>query len=103
MLRRVPPSLPRFFPGLVIAVLYAACAIGVVATERGESPSGWITLQGMGSFLVTMPVSAPAELLGMKLDFRKNLDMAVAIGGCAALVYFVVSLAAKAFATMRSR
>ena len=50
-----------------------------------------------------MPVSAPAELLGMKLDFRKNLDMAVAIGGCAALVYFVVSLAAKAFATMRSR
>jgi hypothetical protein len=41
----------------------------------------------MGSYLVTLPVSAPFDLLGQKLDYKRNLDMGFAVLACATLVY----------------
>lgn len=43
--------------GLVLAAIYIAIAVWVVFSER-TSPSGggWISLNGMASFLITFPV-----------------------------------------------
>lgn len=76
--------------GLTFAICYAAFAIFVVVQERKPSTGGnWITLPGMASFIVTLPVSGVCELMGAKLDSRKNTHMALAVGGCALLVYCV--------------
>lgn len=77
--------------GLAVALLYVAAAIWIVRDERVRTGGGWISLNGMASFLATLPVSAPCEWLGCKLDHRRNLDMAFAIGACAALVYGLVA------------
>lgn len=77
--------------GAVLAIAYACLAILVVIGARKPGGGGgWISLPGIGAYVVTLPISAPFELLGAKLDYRKNLHMAVAIGGCALLVYAVV-------------
>lgn len=76
--------------GLVLAAVYAVVAILVlIGARKPGSSGGWISLPGIGVYIITLPVSAPFELLGFKLDFRKNLHMVVAIGGCAVLVYLV--------------
>jgi hypothetical protein len=76
--------------GVVLALVYLAFAIWVVITERSSSGGGgWISLPGMGTWIVTAPVSAPFEMMGMRPDFRKNIDMALTLAACAALVYFV--------------
>lgn len=76
--------------GLVLAAIYIAIAVWVVISER-SSPGGgnWISLNGMASFLVTFPVSAPLEILGSKPDYQKNVDIGGAILACAVLAYFV--------------
>lgn len=76
--------------GLVLAVIYVALAAWVVFTER-TSPSGggWISLNGMASYLITIPVSMPMEMLGARPDYQKTFDMAAAILVCALLVYFI--------------
>jgi hypothetical protein len=43
----------------------------------------------MSSYLVTAPVSLPFEMLGQKLDYKRNLDMGFAILVCSALVYLI--------------
>ncbi len=73
--------------GLVLGGIYAVGAGWVVMVERVPSGGGWITLRHMGSFLITIPVSGPASWLGMKLDFDRDVDAVLAIGGCAILVY----------------
>ena len=76
--------------GAVIALIYVAIAVWVVFTERTSPPGGnWISLDGMGSYLITLPVSAPMEMLGARPDYKKTLDMGAAILACGALVYFV--------------
>jgi hypothetical protein len=71
----------------VLAIAYATLAAIVVWQER-RAPSGdWISLKGIGSYLITFPVSFPGEQLGHKLDYRRNLDMFFAIGVCAICVY----------------
>jgi len=75
--------------GLVLAGVYAAGASWVVWTERASTGGGWINLRFMGSYLATLPVAGLAEWLGMKLDFRRNADVAVALWGCAVLFYFL--------------
>ena len=41
------------------------------------------------SYLVTFPVSALGERLGARPSYDRNIDMAFAIGGCAAIVYLI--------------
>ena len=76
--------------GAVLALVYIAVAIWVVVSERTSPPGGgWISLNGMASFLITFPVSAPLELMGMRPDYQKTVDTGAAILACAVLVYFV--------------
>ena len=85
----MPTWFPRSVFGAVLAALYIAVAIFAVASDRTSSGGGgWITLKGMGAAIVTLPVTLLGEALGMKPDYRRNLDMAFAIGTCALLVYF---------------
>ena len=76
--------------GLVLALVYIAFAAWVVFSERTSPPGGgWISLSGMASYIVTIPVSLPMEILGAKPDYQKTLDIGAAILACAVLVYFV--------------
>ena len=73
--------------GLILAGVYATWAGWVVMVERVQSGGGWITLRHMGSFLITLPVAAPLSWMGVKLNFDRDGDAVVAIGGCSLLVY----------------
>jgi hypothetical protein len=76
--------------GVVLALVYAAFAIWVVFSERTSPPGGgWISLSGMASYLVTLPVSLPMELIGAKPDYQKTFEIGAAILACAVLVYFI--------------
>ena len=75
--------------GLVLAAIYIAIAVWVVFTERTNPSGGWISLNGMASFLITFPVSAPLEIMGARPDYQKNIDIGAAILACAALVYAI--------------
>ena len=83
------PWFPRSLFGAVLALIYLAVAAVAVISDRGEKGGSWISLHGMASFLVTFPVSLLGEKLGMRPDFRRNLDMTFAIGVCAVLVYLL--------------
>lgn len=83
----MPAWFPRSVFGLVLAVLYVGFAIYVVNADRRHNGGGWITLNGLVSFIVTFPVSALGEAMGLKPDYKRNLDMAFAILICGGLVY----------------
>jgi hypothetical protein len=86
----MPPWIPRSVFGAILAAIYATFAIVAVTSDRDPSSGGgWISLRGMISFLATFPVSAFGEMMGTKLDYRRNLDMAFAISVCSVLIYFV--------------
>lgn len=74
--------------GFVVAALYLAAAIYAVADSRKHQPGGWISLNGLAANIATLPAMALGNLLGLKPDFRRNVDMAIAIGFCAMLAYF---------------
>src|SRR5690349_17631791 len=81
-------STSRSLVSAVLAAVYVVLASTVILQERSESSGGdWIRLEGMCSFLVTLPVSGPAERFGIKTDFRSNLHMGIAVGLTAFLVY----------------
>ena len=76
--------------GAALALIYVAIAIWVVVSERTSPPGGnWISLNGMGSYLITLPVSAPLEMVGTRPDYQKTLEIGAAILVCVALVYFI--------------
>lgn len=76
--------------GAALALVYLAVAIFVVVSERTSTGGGgWISLNGMASFLITFPVSAPLEMMGARPDYQKTIDMSAAILACAVLVYFL--------------
>jgi hypothetical protein len=75
--------------GMVLTALYILVAILIVLGDRRSKAGGWITLDGIGAFLITLPVSAVGEKLGIRPDYRRNVDMAIAIGICAVLVYLI--------------
>jgi hypothetical protein len=85
--------MPAWFPrspfGLVLAVLYVALGVYAVIDARSNQGGGWISLKGIGVALVTFPVSLPLEALGFKPNYQRNLDMALVIGACTALVYLL--------------
>jgi len=71
----------------VLAVAYMVTAAMLVRADRVESTGGWISLQGLVSAIVTMPVSFPLEYLDHKLDYRNNWQMGAAILVCGAIVF----------------
>jgi len=77
--------------GLVAAAIYAVIAIAIVRHDRVHPNGGWINLNGMASNLITLPVSLAGEWLGLKPDYRRNVDMFVTITLCALLVYGVTT------------
>ena len=85
----MPAWLPRSTFGAVLAVVYIVGATLLVMGDRGKGGGSWISLNGIISFLATFPVSLLGEKLGMRPDFRRNADMAFAIGVCAVLVYLL--------------
>ena len=86
----MPDWFPRSVFGAVLAGVYVVAAVVAVAVDRAPgSGGGWISLNGMISFLATLPVSAACEVAGMKLDFRRNADMTFAILSCAVMIYFL--------------
>ena len=86
----MPDWVPVSRFGAVLAALYAAFAVLIVAADRAPGAGGgWISLAGMSSYLVTAPVSLPFEFLGQKLEYKRNLDMGFAIFGCSMIVYLV--------------
>jgi hypothetical protein len=88
-------KLPLSKFGLVIALIYAIVAVLIVREDRRSTAGGWITLRGMGAYLITLPVSALGEKLGIQPDHRRNLDMVIAIGLCATTVYLLGAGLAK--------
>lgn len=81
---------PRSYLGAALAAVYVGISVSMILSDRRSSGGGdWISLKGMGAFLATFPVSALGEIMGMKLDYRRNLDMGFAVGLCALLVYLV--------------
>jgi len=87
----LPPWIPRSVFGGVLAGVYILVAIWAVAGDRKGSSGGWISLNGMTSFLVTFPVSWLGEMMGMKLDHRRNVDMGFTILVCAGFIYLIGS------------
>jgi hypothetical protein len=85
----MPPWIPRSTFGAILAGLYVVVAVFFVVSDRGRGGTGWISLDGIATFLITFPVSLIGEKLGMRPDFRRNADMVFAIGVCAVLVYFL--------------
>lgn len=83
----LPPWVPRSVFGAVLAALYIVFATGIILSDRKGGGGNWISLSGLASFLITFPVSALGELLNMKLDFRRNIDMGFAVLVCALMVY----------------
>ena len=91
----MPSWIPRSTFGAVLAVIYIAVAVFIVGGDRGKVGTGWASLNGITTFLITFPVSLIGEKLGMRVDFRRNADMAFAIGVCAVLTYFLGAGLAK--------
>ena len=83
------PRFPVSKFGAVLAIIYVFVAIWVVREDRRSTAGGWITLRGMGAYLATLPVSAIGEKIGRTPDYRRNSDMALAIGVCALLLYLI--------------
>lgn len=75
---------------LGFALVYIGVAAGFIREDRKPSLGGFISLQGMGSFLVVLPVALPVESWYRKLNFRSNVEMGWAVVACATLVYGVV-------------
>ena len=92
---------PRSILGGVLAMIYVVFAILVIVTDRQSKGGGWITLHGMASFLATFPVSAPLEMLGHKLNFRRNIEMTAVVMTCALLVNLVGAGVGGAIAMLR--
>ncbi len=84
--------MPAWFPrpafGLVLVALHLAVSIFAVHDARTSQGGGWISLKGIDADLVTPPVSFPGETLSLQPDYRRNADMARAIGACAVLADF---------------
>ena len=77
----------KFIAASVIAIVYMLLAAGFVRSDRGSNNGGFISLQGMMSLIMTLPVTALMEYLGHKIDFRSNRQMGTAILLCGAILF----------------
>ncbi|MBL8753955.1 MAG: hypothetical protein JNK15_11715 [Planctomycetes bacterium] len=83
--------------GAGVATVYVAFAIHVIRCDRTPHRGGWISLNGLLSLLVTLPVAWLSEKCGRRLDHRKNLDMLVGVLGTALLLAAVAAALALPF------
>lgn len=85
----MPESLLFSWSGALCACVYLWISIQLVRGGRHarEDATDGPGLRGMAWWIATLPVSLPAELVGLKLDHRSNFQMGLAITLCAALVY----------------
>ena len=80
----------KFYVGLTLAIIYMLLAAAMVCEDRKSQTGSFISLQGMLSALVTLPVAFPLEYLGHKLNYKSNLQMAAAIAVCGTLVLVII-------------
>ena len=78
---------------LIIAGIYFTIATVVVVTEAVSPPSGgWISLRNMGTFLATLPVSAPLAMMGFEPDLDNKFIVGLLLAACTGIVYKVTAL-----------
>jgi hypothetical protein len=80
-------------PGIATAV-YCLVSLKIIFNERAHPGGGWISLNGMGTFLATFPGAILFQALG-RFDYKSNLQVSVSLLTTAALVFGLV------FAVMR--
>jgi hypothetical protein len=96
---------PRSKIGLVLAILYSIFTIMVIYTERTAPPSGgFITLQGLGTFVITLPASLllyklfpslgtdSGHLISDPMSPSIFMTLTVLVLSCAFLVYLFGAL-----------
>ena len=74
----------------VVALVYVFLAAAFVREDRKTHTGGFISLQGMMSAIVTLPMWFPFEYMGHKLDYRSNWQMGLAIALCGALIFGLI-------------
>jgi hypothetical protein len=80
----------KFITALAVALVYVAAVTALVRAERKPRSGGFIKLEGMMSYLATLPVALPLESSGHKINFRNNWQMGAAVAICGGLVFGVV-------------
>ena len=83
---------PTFTIGLSVAAIYAAGAWFVIRCDRTPHNGSWFSLNGILSFLLTLPMSWSAMRLGRKLDYRRNDHMLFAVAGTGLLLASLTAL-----------
>jgi hypothetical protein len=90
--RRCAGMLPRrsvnlaLVIGLCVGAVYVAVAAFVIVCDRAPHRGGWISLNGILSLLVTLPIAWLAAKCGRPLDPRRTADLVVGVLGTALLV-----------------
>lgn len=81
---------------LVLAAVYFAFALGIVVSDSLQAaPSGWIPLQPIASYVVTLPASGPLALLGVEVDLSSGFTAAWMLAAATGVVYGCAPLAAR--------
>ena len=83
---------PTLTIGLSVAAVYTAAACFVIRCDRTPHRGTFINLNGILSFLITLPVSWSAMRLGRKLDYRRNDHMLLAVAGTGLLLAALTAL-----------
>lgn len=74
--------------GLVAAAVYLCLAAGVLIYDFATSSGGgWISLRTLVPYLVTLPVSAPLEKLGLLPDLTRWSNVGALMLICAVIIY----------------
>lgn len=88
--------------GLWVAGIYVLLAGSVAVWEAGQAPaSGWITLpslRNIGTFVMTLPVSAPLTLIGLEPPLGNPVVSGLVVLATAGVVYRVAAWVAGRFA-----
>ena len=78
----------------IVSAIYCIVTLKLVYIERTKPGGGWISLNGMGTFLATFPGAILFQALG-RFDYKSNLQVSVSLLITAALLFGL------AFAVMR--
>jgi len=79
---------PLWTPAIA-AALYCVVTLKIIFTERTKPGGGWISLNGMGTFLATFPGAILFQALG-RFDYKSNLQVFVSLLITAALIFGLV-------------